>query len=397
MLRALKIAFGRMGNTSPNPPVGAVIVKDGVVVATGGTMPCGKNHAEVVAIEAAGSSCTGAEMYVTLEPCCHHGKTPPCTEAIIGSGIERVYIAILDPNPLVAGKGAEALVKAGVDVVFMHDLQSFAADIYRPFKKSILRKKPFVINKSAMTMDGRIATGSGDSKWITSAYSRYLVHKLRAKVDAIVIGKNTFLRDRPLLTVRLESYEEKVAEYFRRGTTPVLGRNNFFLNSLLGEEIEEYKNPCKIILGLPDEISHDNGFFSSGEHIIFEHRDVLDRMFSSAGGRGELNGLTVVPLDGKKGKESIPQIMEEFQARGFMTVLLEGGATISGSFFDAGEIDQFMYFHSPRIAGNGIPPLMSVGVHNIKETLPLHDVSYVVLRDEFIFNGYKETYNFEML
>ncbi|MBN1532197.1 MAG: bifunctional diaminohydroxyphosphoribosylaminopyrimidine deaminase/5-amino-6-(5-phosphoribosylamino)uracil reductase RibD [Spirochaetes bacterium] len=393
---AFATAFRRLGNTSPNPPVGAVIVRDGEMVAQGGTLRCGSSHAEVAALEAAGAASRGAEMFVTLEPCCHYGKTPPCTEAIIKGGIHRVHIPMLDPNPLVAGKGVAALQAAGIDVVFMHEMRHRAADIYRSFKKLILRRKPFVIHKCAMTMDGRTATTSGDSRWITSEYSRYIVHRLRAKVDAVIVGKNTLLRDNPALTVRMDSFDDHVRRFFE-DPPAVAGRNNFFIASLLREDPAEYRDPCRIVMGMPEIEDAGARFFSDDNYIIFETKERLDAMSRSARGGTPGIGRNVVPLRGGTKRDAVVQVLEELERRGVMLILLEGGAALSGSFFDSGEIDQYMYFLSPRIAGNGLPVMAASGFATIGESLPLHDLSYAVLNEEILCNGYRDVYSFEMV
>ena len=229
MTDALRLALAGMGRTSPNPSVGAVIVRGEAIVSTGRTGPYGGDHAEVSAIRTARQDLRGAEMYVSLEPCCHHGKTPPCTDAIIGAGITRVHIPLLDPNPMVAGKGALALREAGVEVVIRRDLASSAADLIRPFKKFILRKRPFTVLKLALTLDGRTATAGGDSRWISNDWSRFVAHRLRSLCDAVIVGKNTLAADNPSLTVRLGDFPPEVADSFRLDEFPVRGYDNYLL------------------------------------------------------------------------------------------------------------------------------------------------------------------------
>lgn len=269
MEKALDIAFHHIGKTSPNPAVGAVVVRDGSVISTGGTCPAGSDHAEVTAIKAAsqlstceaGMKLEGSEIYVSLEPCSHFGKTPPCTDAIINAGIRKVHIPILDPNPLVAGKGVQKLKEAGIDVVIHHEYADAAGDLIRPFKKMILRNKTYLVHKCAMTLDGKIAAPTGDSKWISSPYSRFLAHRLRQKVDAVIIGKNTMVLDNPALTIRLNDFDESVHEYFYNNVIKTVGRDNYFFNKLLSPEDENFPQPLRVLIGIPDTLNKDSLFW----------------------------------------------------------------------------------------------------------------------------------------
>ncbi len=391
MALAFKTAFEKLGTTSPNPPVGAVIAKSGTVIAAAGTCVCGSDHAEVSALEMAGVSARGAEMFVTLEPCCHYGKTPPCTDSIIKSGISRVYIPLLDPNPKVAGKGSAALEAAGIEVVMMPEMRPKAISLYRPFKKLILHNKPFIIHKSALTIDGRTAVPSGDSRWVTGERSRFLVHRLRAKADAVIIGKGTFMRDDPSLTVRLGSFSGETRRFFQDTPPAVLGDENFFIESLIKNDPTEYENPCRVLFGFPEN-GRGKRFFSDDNYIVFETRGNLDRIAGTSDS-GILKGdRNIVPVDGVQGREMIAQVMEELAARGFLLAVLEGGAALAGSFFDAGEIDQVMYFYSPKIAGDGIPVMRGTGPPAMDDALRLHDVSGVMIGDEMLLNGYRDAY-----
>ncbi|WP_277673791.1 bifunctional diaminohydroxyphosphoribosylaminopyrimidine deaminase/5-amino-6-(5-phosphoribosylamino)uracil reductase RibD [Piscibacillus halophilus] len=202
MHHALELARLTIGQTRPNPSVGAVVVKDGRVVGTGTHMKSGEPHAEVFALQQAGELAQGAEIYVTLEPCAHHGKTPPCAKAIIDSGIQKVYVATLDPNPKVAGKGVEWIRSEGIDVevgIFEEEAQ----EINKMFFHYMKTKRPYITLKTAVSLDGKMTANSGDSKWITSDQSRLDVHHNRHRHDAILVGSETVLRDDPLLTTRL--------------------------------------------------------------------------------------------------------------------------------------------------------------------------------------------------
>ncbi|WP_433742641.1 bifunctional diaminohydroxyphosphoribosylaminopyrimidine deaminase/5-amino-6-(5-phosphoribosylamino)uracil reductase RibD [Falsibacillus pallidus] len=202
MKLAVSMAANTSGQTSPNPSVGCVIVKDGAVAGMGAHLKAGTEHAEIHALNQAGENAKGADLYVTLEPCSHYGKTPPCAEAIIASGISRVFIAILDPNPLVSGKGMEILKKAGIEVNVGLCAEE-ALEINKMFFYFIKHKKPFVTLKTALTLDGKTASFTGDSKWITSEEARMDVHESRHLHDAILAGISTVNKDNPLLTARL--------------------------------------------------------------------------------------------------------------------------------------------------------------------------------------------------
>jgi diaminohydroxyphosphoribosylaminopyrimidine deaminase/5-amino-6-(5-phosphoribosylamino)uracil reductase len=396
MEMALRIAFERMGKTSPNPAVGAVIVKNNAVIASGGTGPFGSSHAEVAALSSAGSVCAGADLYVSLEPCSHYGKTPPCTAAIIQAGISRVFIPVLDPNPLVSGKGAAELRKAGIDVILMEEMADYAVDLIRPFKKYILHHRPFVISKSAVTLDGRIAAKTGDSRWISSEYSRYLVHRLRSKVDAVIIGKNTFIRDNPSLNVRLGSFKAEISGYFRERRPNMSGRDNFFLKSLFAEETADARAPLRVVIGVPDDIDITSNIMADGNYIFFERRDAFERLVKCDDSmRKKIDSVNVHLIDAASSAEEIRAVADELARRGVMFAMLEGGSRLAGSILDAGEIDQFLYFIAPKIAGNGIPPLESAGVDSISEALILRDVSIMPVNDDILYNGYREPYQFE--
>ena len=401
MICALEQAFAAMGCTSPNPAVGAVIVMNGTVAATGKTSACGGDHAEVTAIKKAPGTLQGAEMFVSLEPCCHYGKTPPCTEAIIRAGIKRVYIPLLDPNPMVAGKGVLALKNAGVDVVIMNEFASQAVDLIRPFRKYILRKRPFIIQKLAVTLDGRTATKSGDSRWISSDCSRYIVHRLRAIADAVIIGKNTLIADNPSLNVRLEEFPDTVKCYFRETNMGIAGYDNYFLKKLLGgDAVVNRDMPLRIVIGLPDKIDSGANFFRSDDYIFF-----VDENTHAAMKRREDHDLIqemekqnkIVFIGGDTRVARVHAIQEELYTRGIMMALLEGGSAISGSFFDAGEIDQYLYFIAPKIIGCGTPAIDGNGISAMQDSVRLKDVSTVMIQEDLLYSGYREPYNFEMM
>ena len=397
MEMALKIAFSRLGKTSPNPPVGAVIVKDEKVVSTGGTSLYGLDHAEIVAIRNAKADLEGSDIYVSLEPCSHYGKTPPCTEAIIQSRIARVYIPLLDPNPLVAGKGVARLKEAGVDVVIMKDMAFKAYDLIRHFKKYILKDRAYVLQKNAMSLDGKIATFEGDSKWISSDYSRYIVHKLRSIVDAVIIGKNTLTQDDPTLNIRFDSFPEDVKRYTNNIKDASFLKKSFFLEMLLNsDETENPNSPLRVIIGLPERINTDRKIFFDDNFIFFTEERNRDDLIK----REDYNKITrlisngrIQFVDGDTRREQIGSIVENLSQQGKMFLMLEGGGTLSASFLSAGEIDQFLYFISPKIIGGGISPIEGAGAKTIQDSVPLYDVSAIMIKEDILYNAYKYPFN----
>ena len=401
MKKTLNLAFSSMGITSPNPAVGAVVVRDGEIAGEGATSAYGGDHAEIVAISMAGDKCSGAEMYVSLEPCCHYGKTPPCTEAIINAGIRRVYIPLLDPNPMVAGKGMMMLRENGVEVVLVNDMADYAADMIRGFKKSILRKRSYIIHKTAVSLDGRIATASGDSRWISSPLSRLIVHRLRATVDAIIVGKNTLEKDDPSLNIRLHEFDDSARSFFDNRQWNYTGRNNSYIeNLLLGTGVKRTDDPLRVIVGLPGMLHPSMNMFRDDNYIIFCEENCRDRL-SSREDHSFLKDMeahgNLVFCTGNRNREQVYFILEELYRRGVVNVLLEGGGGVAGSFMDAGEIDQFMYFITPRILGNGIPVINATGSESVSESLLLRDVSITGLERDLMYTGYREPYLFESM
>ncbi|HPA70732.1 MAG TPA: bifunctional diaminohydroxyphosphoribosylaminopyrimidine deaminase/5-amino-6-(5-phosphoribosylamino)uracil reductase RibD [Spirochaetota bacterium] len=403
MAEALRLALAGMGRTSPNPSVGAVIARDGNIVATGSTREYGGDHAEVSAIKAAGGNLRGAEIFVSLEPCCHHGKTPPCTEAIIAAGISRVHIPLLDPNPLVAGKGVQALRDAGVEVVLRGDMAPGAADIIRPFKKYILRKRPFTVLKMALTLDGRTATAGGDSKWISNDWSRLVAHRLRSLCDAVIVGSNTLAVDNPSLTVRFGDFPHEVHESFRLDEFRVEGYDNYLLRALTGpgEGVFAPREPLRVAYGLPDNPDRGWNFFRTDNYLVLER--VARRAALLDGGpaarwlRDAHDAGRLVFLPAGSPEETIAAGQEVMARRGVMFAMLEGGSTLAGSFLDAGEIDQFIFCIAPLVAGAGRPSLAGRGADKIRDALELKDMSSAWLKGDLLYGGYRASYNFESM
>jgi len=358
MESALSLAKLALGYTSPNPAVGAVVVRDGVVVGLGHTQPAGSVHAEVMALQQAGDRARGAMMCVTLEPCCHHGRTPPCTESIINAGISEVHMALLDPNPLVSGKGLRMLEEAGVKT-FVGEYEEKAREINEGYIKFITTGLPFVIAKFAMSLDGKIATQNGDSKWISGDEARNFVHYLRHIVDAVMVGANTVLIDDPQLSARGCSGKggKTKLQPLRvivdgRGRTPLSSR--------------VFKEPGKTFIAVakPFDAKKADEFRKAGAEVaeLPAERGVIDL--------AELLGLL--------GKRQIT------------SVLVEGGSSLFGSLFDRGLVDKVLAFVSPIIVGgDGAKSAVGGrGVDMVAEALRLGRVKITEFGGDILIGGY---------
>ncbi|MFC1523503.1 bifunctional diaminohydroxyphosphoribosylaminopyrimidine deaminase/5-amino-6-(5-phosphoribosylamino)uracil reductase RibD [Thermodesulfobacteriota bacterium] len=337
MRLALREARKGAGRTSPNPCVGAVIVKDGGVVARGYHRRAGTPHAEVNALDAAGLKAQGATIYVTLEPCNHTGRTPPCTQAILRSGIRRVVIGMPDPNPNVAGGGGDFLLSQGVAVT-SGVLEMECRQINRPFIKHIETGMPWVILKAGCSLDGRIAVGSGRSAWITNDQSRGEVHRMRDRVDAILVGIGTALNDNPSLTTRLGS---------RRGKDPlrVVLDTNLRLRPDAQMLVQDSAAPTWIYCG----VSHSS-----------ERRQELEN-----------TGAIVhsLPL-GPEGGIDIRRVLNHLGKSQINSLLVEGGSRIHGSMLREGLVDQVSLFLAPFFIGaEGIPLAGPMDVDDVRDAI----------------------------
>ena len=355
---ALSLAGLALGYTSPNPAVGAVVVRDGVVVGLGHTQPLGSVHAEIMALRQAGSRAKGATMYVTLEPCCHHGRTPPCTQAIIDAGIAEVHIALIDPNPLVSGKGLKMLEKVGIKT-FVGQCEEEVQEINEGYIKFITTGMPFVIAKFAMSLDGKIATQNGDSKWISGEESRKFVYYLRHIVDAVMVGANTVVADDPQLSARGCSGKggKTKLQPLRvivdgKGRTPLSAR------------IFEEPGKTLVAVAKPLNAKAAEGFRKTGAEIVElpAEKDVIDL--------GELLRLL--------GKREVT------------SVLVEGGSGLFGSLFDRGLVDKVLAFISPIvIGGDGAKSAVGGnGVNTVAEALRLNRVKMIEFGDDILISGY---------
>jgi diaminohydroxyphosphoribosylaminopyrimidine deaminase / 5-amino-6-(5-phosphoribosylamino)uracil reductase len=319
--RAIELAELGRGHTSPNPLVGAVVVRDEEVLGEGYHAAYGADHAEVAALNACLTDPIGATMYVTLEPCCHHGKTPPCTDAIVAAGIKRVVVASDDPTDKASGRGLGVLRDEGIDVQTIDgDLSRSARLLNQPFRKFARTGRPLVIFKSAMSLDGKVATQTGDSKWISNERSRRLVHEWRAGVDAICVGIGTALADDPLLTARTEDVA---------------------------------RQPTRIVFDSEARLPLDSNLVRTAPEVP------LLIVASRAADRGRAEalraaGAEVLVAAGGTPHERVIDALQKLGGLGFHSVLLEGGPRLAGSFLDAGEVDEMRMFIAPiAIGGRG--------------------------------------------
>ena len=342
MQRALELARLAEGRTSPNPMVGAVIVRDGQVLGEGFHEYAGGAHAEVRAIQEAGD-CLGATLYVTLEPCCHFGKTPPCTDAVIKSGISEVFYAVPDPNPQVAGKGHRQLELAGIKVQ-RGPCESEARELNRFFFHYIITGRPFVIAKYVMSMDGKIATTTGESQWITGPESRMAMHQLRNVIDAILVGADTIIADNPQLTTRIPG--------------------------------SACRHPARIILDSSGRIPLSADVFDPGlpgetlvattESMPEEHRTRL-----------EARGVTVMVLPmNETGRVLLEPMLEELGKRHMVSLIVEGGPQMLGSFLTNGLIQEsWAFIGGKMLGGRKAPsPFSGEGIERINHA-PLTEIN----------------------
>jgi diaminohydroxyphosphoribosylaminopyrimidine deaminase/5-amino-6-(5-phosphoribosylamino)uracil reductase len=363
MREALRLAKKGRGSVSPNPMVGAVIVKDGAVVGRGFHEAVGKAHAEVNALRDAGDASRGATLYVSLEPCNHYGRTPPCTEAILRAGVKKVVIGMMDPNPHVRGGGAERLRREGVEVI-EGVLEDECRYLNRAFIKHVTTGLPYVIAKAAMTLDGKIAARTGHSKWITGEASRRFVHKLRAEVDAICVGIGTVLADDPLLTVRLKAR--------RSGRDPI----RVIIDSKL--KTPGSSQLVKTARDVPCWIFHKVG-------LITEKAKNL-----------EAYGVKLFPVSERNsGQLDIKEILERLGKEQVTSLLVEGGSALMGSFFAGVEgkplVDEVCFFFAPKILADpqAIPLVGSGGriCAEVSEALSLKRIVVRRFGDDVMIRG----------
>lgn len=352
MRRAIALAKKGGGFVHPNPLVGCVVVKDGQVIAEGYHEKYGEFHAERNALTRCKADTTGATLYVTLEPCCHYGKTPPCTDIIIEKGIAKVFVGILDPNPLVAGKGVKILQDAGIEVV-SGLCEDEIREMNKVFLKYITTKRPYVIMKTAMTLDGKIAAHTGDSKWVTNAESRKAVHALRSELAGVVVGINTVLADDPMLNCRLDGRCHQPVRIV------VDSKLRIPMNSQLVKTAKEYRT----IIATSQAVISTEALISKGIEIVFcasndNHVDIND-------------------------------LMDKLGAMGIDSLLLEGGGTLNAAFLEAGCVDELWAFIAPKIIGGAAAktPVSGKGIDLMSEAINLHNIEIQNINGDILIKG----------
>jgi diaminohydroxyphosphoribosylaminopyrimidine deaminase/5-amino-6-(5-phosphoribosylamino)uracil reductase len=355
MLRALELAERGRGSVEPNPLVGAVVVRNGQPVGEGWHQCFGEAHAEIHALAAAGEAARDATLYVTLEPCCHYGKTPPCTDAILRAGIRRVVTAMSDPFPAVSGKGAELLRQAGVTVEFGM-CEAEARRLNAPYLKLLTTGRPWVHAKWAMTLDGKIATRSGDSRWISNETSRRRVHELRGRMDAIVVGIGTVLADNPQLTARPPGP----------------------------------RMPARIILDCNGRIP-DDAVVVKTARITPTMIATTERMPQTKRATLQEEGCELLTLLDSHGRVRVESLLAELGRRRLTNILVEGGSGVLGSFFDASAIDEFHVFIAPRLVGGAtaMNAIGGIGVEQMAKALRLTDWRNEVIEGDLYIHGWR--------
>ena len=353
MQKAIELAQQGLGRTAPNPPVGAVLVRDGNSIGEGFHPQAGQPHAEIFALRAAGGQAQGGDLYVTLEPCCHQGRTGPCTEAIVEAGVSRVFVGAQDPNPLVAGKGVERLRGAGIEVVtdiLNHECRRLIA----PFAKQVTCGLPYVVLKSAMTLDGQTATLSGDSQWISCAASRNLVHQLRDQVDAIMVGSGTVVADNPKLTTRL---------------------------------VEGGRDPVRIVM--------DGGLRTSPDAQVYTQQSKAQTVLVTSDAYAEADlrpyrdaGADIMLVSQATGRLDLIAALKALASRNLHYVLLEGGSLLGGAMLRAGLIDRLMLFVAPKLlGGQGRGLLTGSGVDAMADAFALKQLDARKVDTDILLEG----------
>lgn len=350
---AMALALKARGKTSPNPMVGAIVVKNGRIIGKGYHKEAGLAHAEVIALDEAGRNTKGASLYITLEPCVHFGRTPPCVDRIIKSGIKKVIVGMIDPNPLNNGRGIKILKqhKIKVQVGFLEDE---LRELNEAFIKYITKRIPFVTIKVAQSLDGKIATFSGDSKWITSDKSRAFSHRIRQNYDAIMVGVNTILRDNPKLDVWFSKKQPIKIAIDSQLSTPE-GANIFSRNSPV------------IIVTLSTKAGQET-----------ENRKILGQK------------AKILEVKEKAGQINLKDMLKKLARLGITNILVEGGGTLIGSLFDENLVDKVLFFISPKIIGGkeAISSVMGRGISRLDNVIKLKDIRFRRLGEDFLFEGH---------
>jgi len=351
MRLAMNLALKAKYKTSPNPLVGALVVKNNKIVGRGYHKKSGLAHAEVSALDQAQDLARGSALYVTLEPCPHFGRTPPCVNRIIKSGVKEVFVGMLDPNPLNNGKGVRILRENGI-TVNVGFLENELRKINAVFIKYITKKIPYVVVKSAQSLDGKIATKYGDSKWITCDKSRIYAHKLRKNFDAIMVGINTVLRDNPKLDAWFSA-----------------------------------RQPIKIIVDSQLSTPADANIFSQGKTIIVT---LATKSGQETENRKSLSThATILEVKEKDGQINLKDMLKKLAGQEITNILVEGGGTLNGALFDEGLVDKVLFFISPKIIGGkeATSSVMGKGVARIDRALKLKNVKIKRIGEDYLLEG----------
>ena len=348
---ALTMARRAAGRTAPNPMVGAVIVRDGLVVGEGWHTRFGAAHAEVEALRAAGGNARGATVFVTLEPCNHTGRTPPCVDALIAAGVKRVVAGMADPNPLVSGRGFRRLRQSGIQVR-SGVLEAECRALNEAFVKYITLGMPLVLLKIAASLDGKIATATGSSRWVTGREARRRVHDLRNRVDAVLVGIGTVIADDPQLTCRIPG-----------------GRN-----------------PVRIILDQRLRISLKARVLNEpGKTIVVAGARVRQNKLKAV----EKLGAEVWRMPSSRQGISLAAVLQKIAAQGILSVMIEGGSVTAGHALAEKVVDKIAFFYAPKIVGgDGLSVVSPLGVKNMKQSIPIENIEVERIGNDILVTGY---------
>ncbi len=360
MTQALRLAAKGLGQTSPNPMVGSLVVKNGRIVGRGYHQGPGQPHAEILALKQAGSRAKGATLYVTLEPCCHLLKrTPPCVPAVIQSGVKEVVVAMTDPNPMVKGRGVASLRRAGI-VVTTGIAGEEALQLNRDYLHWVRTGRPYVILKAGMTLDGKVATAKGESRWITGPLARRELHRLRGQVDAVLVGVGTVLKDNPSLTARLSDRPVKLAP----------------------------KQPLRVVL--------DSQLRTKPTARVCATQDLAKTLIATTSRAAtsrrrllELAGVEVVSLSAKNGQVPLRALMALLGKRGITSVLIEGGSTVNAAALRAKLVNHVLLYLAPTLMGGQDAKAMIGGrsPKRLAQALALHHVTVRRIGDDVVVEG----------
>ena len=354
---ACRLARKAAGRTSPNPIVGAVLVRGGRIVGSGYHKFAGGDHAEIIALKQAGARAKGATLYITLEPCSHYGRTPPCAEALARSGIKAVVAGMSDPNPLVAGRGFKILRRAGIEVQ-TGVCESECRELLEAFSKFITRRVPFVMLKLAATLDGKIAAASGDSKWISGAQSRKLVHRWRNEMDAVLVGAATVCADNPQLTCRIAG-----------GRDPYRVVLDGRLSIPLTSQLLRQKNPQKTIIATIAK--------TPAAKVRAKVRAI------------EALGAQVWRLPAREGQVAWQPLLIKLAAQGIVSVLIEGGAAVAASALKQKIVDKVAFFYAPKIiGGDGLAMIDGLAIGKMARAIEVKRLNLRKSGNDFLMTGY---------